>query len=299
MPRPLRVVIACLAGTMALAPGASAETTAPSAVKGFKFDATGFVILPGDTAPSAAPRDVRDGEEVLRATVGLEHVGALERAITFDLFGKPVTIDASALLTVGKATGGDLARFPADPIIMCRDPDNHFVKQLAAATTLLLSTLFTRFSTWTQVCLADTDRDGAVDHAFMIGTKQAADRRLFPIAPVRYRLARNVPLTDSRLILRYEDPALFAGPRLEASLILGGETAPIQKLRFGTDRKWVGTTYKIKDDKLPQTIDLAGASIVAERLTDDKKVLSVRVLRDVTPGPLDYELRPNIITVYY
>ena len=49
----------------------------------------------------------------------------------------------------------------------------------------------------------------------------------------------------------------------------------------------------------PKTVEIGRGDNRGQKVRHMNVVLSVRVLRDVTPGPLDYELRPNIITVFY
>jgi len=286
---------------VALASTASTSLAAQTTAKAFKVDFTGLVILPSGRAPEPdSPGEFRDKEAIFRAPLGFVSVGKLDSPATFELFGKPVTIPDNELLgTARRARGGNLADFPADPVVLCAEPQENFAKQLAAASTLMLSTIFSRFHTWTQTCLADTDRDGTMDHAFMIGTKLAADRRLFPITPVRYSIRQNLPIADSYMALAFADPALFAGATVEAEVWLSGRRVMTDRLLLGPKSQKVKSSYGIKSAQLPLTIDVAGAKIAIDSIAPDRKSVKARYLADAALMEFDYDQTVTTTVIVY
>jgi hypothetical protein len=281
----------------------TAQGGAPATVrepKAFKADLLGLVILPSGRAPEAgSAKQFQDQGELFRAPLGAASLGELLEPAKFDMFGKPVVINAFTIMRTAVARGGDLADYPADPPVLCDKPQQNFAKSLAAASTLLLSTLLSRFQPWTQICLVDTDKDGTVDHAFMVGTRMPEDRKLFPIAPVHYAIRRNVPLPNSYLSLNFAEPKLLAGPRIVANVKLTGTALMIDRLRLGPDALAAKVVYGLKAKALPQTIDIAGGEVVIDALSPDSKTVTARYVRDVALMPFGYDLHPNIIFIYY
>ena len=290
--------VALIAG---IAPArAVAAPAEPKPMKAFKADLSGLVILPsGRPTEAEKPRQFRDKEEIFRVPLGLDSVGRLAEPTTITMFGKPVSFSTSQLLTTATARGGDLDRYPGNRVVLCADPDANFAKQLAAATTLLLSTLFSRFQPWTQICLVDTDGDGSVEHAFMVGTRQDADRRLFPIRPVRYAIGRNVPLADSYVAYAFSDPALLAGPRIVINVVVAGQQLNVDRLKLGDTRKLTKVNYGLKPGELPRTIEIAGSQVTVDALAADGKTVTAHYVRDATAMPFDYLLVPTTIYIYH
>jgi hypothetical protein len=289
-----RILYAVACAFPIVSPISDAQAAAPAA-KAFKADLAGLVVLPSGRAPDDADKEFHEHGQILRAPLGVDSVGVLAEPLTFDMYGKSVTIGAGQLLTSATARGGDLDAFPADRVVLCAASEANFAKQLAAASTLLLPTLFSRFQPWTQVCLMDADRDGAVDHAFMIGTRMPEDRHSFPIKPVRYVIRRDLPLKNSYLALTFYDPQIFIGARIQAEVIYAGGGVNIDNIYLGPKKQKAKILFTLKASQLPQTVQIAGAQIVVDSLSADLKTITARYVRDVDTQLFDFTVQRTII----
>lgn len=293
----MKGIVCALACALPIVSTVSDARAAAPAAKAFKADLAGLVVLPSGRAPDAADKEFHEHGQILRAPLGVDSVGILAEPLTFDMYGKSVTIDAGQLLTSATARGGDLDAFPADRVVLCAAPEANFAKQLAAATTLLLSTLFSRFQPWTQICLMDADKDGALDHAFMIGTRMPEDRRSFPIKSVRYVIRRNMPLEDSYLALTFYDPQVFIGARIQAEVTYAGRLVNIDNIYLGLKKQKAKIMFTLKASQLPQTVQIAGGQIVVDSLSADLKTITARYIHDVDPQLFDFAVQPTTIYI--
>lgn len=280
--------------------GTAAAQTAPAvkSVPAFKAQMAGLVLMPTGVSEDAA-REYRDKEVVYAAPLALERAGALTQAATFDMYGKSVTIAADTPLTSATAKGGDLDAHGTKREVLCADSDTNFAKGLAAASTLLLSTLFSRFMPTTQICLVDTNMDQTMDHAFMLGTRMSEDRHLIPITPVAYTTRNNAPLRSSAMVVRFVDKGLLSKPRMETAVVLNGQALAVDHLRLGADRKKAKADFKIGGGAVPAQWEVAGARFSVDSISADGKVATIRRTADVTQMPFDFVQQTSYTVIYY
>lgn len=211
-------------------------------------------ILAGGDQQIGVERIVRPDDEIMRVAIGIAASAKLSDAIQIQIAGESWTAPSGAYLTGFKIISGPAGMTPNAHTFCGQELRSSGSRQ--------------RVKSRVRFCLTDMDADGTLDHAFLVGARNADDAVLRPVAPVAYQYRENVPLPNSNLrVTYYKPPAAafdFNGRTLVIRpTILGKDWGSLEIIhtRVEGKRKSFKAYQTIGGDIYPRTIEFGGAKI--------------------------------------
>lgn len=277
--------------------------------KKFSVTLTGLVVEPdGKSLPVGTETEVKEHDVIVQgklswfATARLE-APAVVRAVDVDFKVAPET----TLRLAAGASGGDLASLSRTAVTYCDELRTDRAKALGQLATLGLSTLGSRLSKETQICLVDSDGNQDFDKGFIVGIKKAPDLHMVEIQPVKYTTKRLDPLAgESWLKVKFYDGGIMSGPSLGMELKINGATqgyAALHMFELGrlslAGRMRAVPNQGFKEKNLPKLVGFGPTRITVLSFDKARKVGKVRVERDWVPTGFVIQYPPQVIYVYY
>lgn len=248
---------------------AAVAVTLLTGASGYYVDATKNKFLsPAQPIEPGTEITVRKGDIVLRAPVGRSVAAFLEGDLSLAIAGQTASIAKGTELRVMKLQGGTAGSQLGVPIVFCSEANYDAGKAFASLLTLGLASSGRRTAIMTQFCLADTDRDGLVEKAFLVGAKRAEDLAPVDVTPTKVVLKADSPLPgESEARLRFHgNVGYFGNIGFDLEVVESGN-----KLKFSN-----GLTYLSKKD-LPKELNIYGARLTVLSYDPDKKEARVRI----------------------
>jgi hypothetical protein len=214
------------------------------------------------------------------------------------LAGVPIDLRDSLPLPEVRPSGGTRDRVGRDARIFCSTERR--VDHIAASAPDPHPP-GRRFEKHVTPCLVDTDRDGRLESAFLVGTKWASDRLLVTIPPVAYKEVTDIPLPGSAAWITFEKGALLQGPILRLNVTMFGRPLPLAAVKLGTgkERKRFAIERSIRREAYPDDLAFGAARITLLGYEPEGRQLRVRVDQPFERADLDFEFVSNTIYIYY
>lgn len=214
-------------------------------------------FLPARADPVApGERRVRPDQPVTQTPVGWRNAARLDAGVDVTIIGKRFVFTPGQVVAMASVSGSASRQIPAGARIGCGEGRVNLAKNLLAASTLGITTVFNRTGNGARLCLIDTDADGRMDHAILAGVRRIADATPVAIAPTPFTLLNDQPMPgESGASILYRGKTGLVGGHIsfDLSVVEGGTPLIFNNVR---------TRVKLAD--LPQRVVLMGAAFTVK-----------------------------------
>lgn len=257
----------------------------------YAVDLSPRLILPPviPIAPGTV-RDLQVDDVVLRTQLGWMYHAKIVKDVKVAVGGIPFAIDAQeSLRRVIRFSGGELDAIDPEAPAFCQRYQLINYKDLAEELGIGRVDARMLISKAPQLCLIDTDSNGAADHAFIIGLRKVEDQALIPIEDVTYfsyTADDNFAQNDGDYIeVVYDRKGAF-----ETRVYLNGLSQPTvayrhwdleTRERFETDLRQLA-----REKSIPQRMNFTNAAIKITAFDKETKAITIEHLRDFEYAPL-------------
>ena len=241
-----------------------------AATPDYKVGPAPLPLLPGKTLKG--DQIVHPGEIIAQSLFGRAETALLIDPITLDRLGQKRSFAKESVLQAASVPG-----VPGDPVVLfCEpQPEPSIVKELTGQMAFGMVGVLRPTRLVTRYCLFDSDSDGKLDKAILIGAKGESGHAPFDIPPARFGLISGLLLGGgSELKLRYAGPA---GER-------GSISIDVEVNVFGMQRIIQGARHTVPIVKLPTYVAIEGAVVTVLEYDPVTRIARIRVDRDLAPG---------------
>jgi hypothetical protein len=219
--------IACLATALFAFASPAAAADGPQE---WRLIETPIVVV----APSKAPdpdvvRIAKLGDELLSAPVGAATAATFRDGVTLDVLGQRFEIKRENILPGSLVDHGASAALSKDARVFCTAAQPVQLPLDSSGKPIKSK----RFRNMVSLCLVDSERDGLIDHGFVLGARQPADIAPVQIGPLSYQFGENVPFKDARMVLVYRKGAALQGLILAFDMQVDGRDIGAVSYMFG------------------------------------------------------------------
>lgn len=221
--------------------------------------ASGFYVTPSRNRILESATPIEPGTELIvdkgsvfyRQPVGQARVGVIGSDIAIAIADQTATIAKGTVLNSAVSVEGTAAgQIDGMGMVFCSEPKIDSMKQVLSGMTLGLASLGQRVGWNTQFCFVDSDGDGFLDQAFLVGAKKSNDLKPILIAPTPVELVLNKPLPgESEARLRFIGSNWHGRPCFQLDVLESGKRLDYSNGNFCPD-----------PEKLPQEVQLFGSS---------------------------------------
>jgi hypothetical protein len=241
-----------------------------TAATDYKVGSAPLTLLPGRTVKGE--HDVSPGDVVAQSILGRPETALLVDPITLDRLGQKRIFPKETVLASARIAG-----VPGDPsILFCEpEPEPSLAKAMVGSMAFGMVGVLRPTRLVTRYCLYDSDGDGKLDKAILIGAKGDSGHAPFDIPPARYGLISGMMLGGgSELRVRY------AGPAGEK----GSVSFDAEVTMFGLARVVPGARHVVPIARLPANVAIEGAVVTVLAFDPETRIARIRMDRDLAPG---------------
>jgi hypothetical protein len=229
-----------------------------------------MTLLPGRTL--RGEQDVTPGDIVAQSLLGRPETAMLIDPIALDRLDQKRTFTRETVLASASVPG-----VPGDPpILFCEpEPEPSLAKAMAGSMAFGMVGVLRPTRLVTRYCLYDSDADGKLDKAILIGAKGASGHAPFDIPPARYGLISGIMLGGgSELRVRY------AGPAGEQNSL----SFDVEVVTFGMVHIPRSARHSVPIAKLPAHATIEGAVLTVLAFDPETRIARIKMDRDLAPG---------------
>jgi len=241
-----------------------------------------FVVTPSRNQVLEVPDDHAGGTEVVitqgeifhRKAVGQALQAVLNNDLRLAVGSEDIALSAGTALSPVRELSGSAAGSLANTQVFCAEisPGSaHDAAPVGGLTALLIGR---RIPAVRRLCMVDSNRDGLMEKAFVVGAKVMEAQSLRDIPPVPVTFAHNLPLPgESEMRLR------FAG----RGGLLGNLGFDLEVVEEGKPLTFSNGRTVISADKLPHDVNIMGARFTVLSFDNATRTARIRWIRGFAP----------------
>ena len=209
------------------------------------------VTVPGLVGAPLGKRSVGPDEPVMSVPVGYQRAARLADDVVVDIVDKKFAFASDETLPLARLSGQAAGDVAPGTVVFCGRPNSNLAKNMLAASTLGITSLFNRTSGMTRVCFFDAEADNVAEKAILVGVKSADDAAPVAISPLGYSIADGEPMSgQSEMRIVY---------RGKTGLVGGHVSFGLEVLEQGQQLVFSNVRRQVDIEDLPAQVTLMGA----------------------------------------
>jgi len=233
--------------------------------------------------------DRRLGLRSLPVQLGVARAAQLAEDSLVEIIGRQFAFARDETLPIALIAGRAKDNVPDGSLAFCGRPNADLAKNMLAASTLGITSLFNRTSGTPRVCFFDEEKDNMADMAVLVGVKSDADAVPVKIEPLRYTIVELQPMSgESQIRITY---------RGKTGLVGGHVSFDLAVMEQGTALCFDNWRRKIDIADLPQDVSMFGANFTVHSYDRESGEVEVTIRRGIQSGPYGITSVPTTRTI--
>lgn len=247
------------------------------------------VTLPEPGRQALGDRTLMPDEVVFTAPVGYARAAQLAEDSLVEIIGRQFAFARDETLPIALIAGRAKDNVPDGSLAFCGRPNADLAKNMLAASTLGITSVFNRTSGTPRVCFFDEEKDDMADMAVLVGVKSDADAVPVKIEPLRYTIVELQPMSgESQIRITY---------RGKTGLVGGHVSFDLAVMEQGTALYFDNWRRKIDIADLPQDVSMFGANFTVHSYDRESGKVQVTIRRGIQSGPYGITSVPTTRTI--